>query len=191
MSLQYALLGLLTYSPMNGYKLKKIFDKSINYTWTANLSQIYRELGSLQKKGYVSSSVLEQEDRPDKKIYEITEDGTKAFNEWLMNFPESFPWPKRDEFMLRMFFGASVGKEELVKQLKKFILEKEKFNLEMQDTEKAILQMKKAIDENSSLQATDGNELYWSFITKRAHMSNEVLITWAKECIKELEENMD
>ena len=50
MSLSHAILGLLTYRPLTGYGLKKIFDKSISHVWAASLSQIYRELSALKKK---------------------------------------------------------------------------------------------------------------------------------------------
>ena len=38
--------------------------------------------------------------------------------------------------------------------------------------------------------AMEKDELYWHFITKRAIMTNQVLISWAKECIKELEDSI-
>ena len=190
MSLQYAVLGILTYSPMNGYYLRKIFDKSINYSWTASLSQIYRDLGALEKKGYVSSSIQQQDDRPDKKIYSITEDGIRAFNKWLTEFPETFSSPKRDEFTLRIFFGSKIGNTELVKQFKKFIEERENFKMAMDEGKKAIFEMSKAMKNNSTISSMDKDELYWHFIAKRALMTNEVLISWAKECIKELEDSI-
>lgn len=187
MSLQNAVLGILTYSPMNGYHLKKIFDKSVNYSWTASLSQIYRELGILEKKGQVISSIEKQEDRPDKKIYRITEDGKKSFEDWLINFPESFSTPKRDEFMLRLFFGSKIEKEELIKQFKRFIEERESFREIMKEGKKAIMNMSESIDGDLGNLSLENEELYWYFIGKRAIMTNEVLIKWAKECIEELE----
>lgn len=190
MSLQYAVLGILTYSPMNGYYLGKIFDKSINYSWTASLSQIYRDLGSLEKKGYVSSNIQQQDDRPDKKIYSITEDGIRAFNEWLTDFPETFSSPKRDEFALRIFFGSKLEPTELIKQFKKFIEERENFNTAMDEGKKTISEMNKVIKNNPTIASMEKDELYWHFITKRALMTNQVLISWAKECIKELEDSI-
>ena len=65
MSLKYPLLGLLRSEPMNGYAIKTLFDEAINFVWQANLSQIYRELGIVEKEGLVSSSIEQQSDRPD------------------------------------------------------------------------------------------------------------------------------
>lgn len=187
MSLQNAILGILTFSPMNGYHLRKIFDKSINYAWSASLSQIYRDLGTLEKKGYVSSSIQQQEDRPDKKIYSITKDGEEAFNEWLTNFPDTFSSPKRDEFMLRMFFGSKIGKTELIKQFKRFVEERKNFEKVMSKGKEVIAEMRKTIQNDKIQSQIKQNKLYWHFIAQRALMTNQALIEWAEYCIEELE----
>ena len=57
MSLAYAILGLLTYESLTGYELKQRFDCSINYFWSAHLSQIYRELNVLEKKELVTVKI--------------------------------------------------------------------------------------------------------------------------------------
>ncbi|VBB07548.1 transcription regulator padr n-terminal [Lucifera butyrica] len=190
MSLPFAVLGILTYSPMTGYNLGKIFNKSVNYSWTASLSQIYRELSTLEKKGYVSSNIQQQDDRPDKKIYCITEDGKRAFDAWLTNFPEIFLSPKRDEFALRLFFGSKIGEAELIKQFKRFIEEREKFQHTMQEGKKALTEMLETVKINETGLSIKKDELFWHFIAKRAIMTNQIFIQWAEECIKELEELM-
>jgi DNA-binding PadR family transcriptional regulator len=187
MSLPNAILGILTYAPMTGYNLGKIFSKSINYTWSASLSQIYRELDTLEKKGYVSSNIKLQDDRPDKRVYSITEDGKTAFSKWLMDFPETFTAPKRDDFALRIFFGSKVGNKELIKQFRRFIEERESFKKMMLEGKKIISEMSKAEIKDKTETSIKENELYWYFIAKRAMMTNQVLIQWAEECIKKLE----
>src|SRR5262249_19647956 len=106
MSLQYALLGLLNHSDMTGYDLKKMFDVSIHNFWYASVSQIYRELNALEGKGFLSSIIQPQADRPDKRIYSITEEGKAAFLDWIKNVPREFSREKRDEFSLRIFFAS-------------------------------------------------------------------------------------
>lgn len=184
MSLSNAILGLLTYGPMTGYDLKKIFDKSISQVWAASLSQIYRELSTLEKKGYVSSSIQKQEDRPDKKIYKITEQGKNVFLRWLSDFPEKLSFPKRDEFMLRIFFGSRLEKNQLINEFKRFILQK-KQHLE---TLKEIENNFDVCSSEFSVESAKKEELFWRFTIKRGQMTLEVLIKWAEECIKELEE---
>lgn len=184
MSLPNAVLGILTYAPMTGYNLGKIFNKSVNHSWTASLSQIYRELSSLEKKGYVSSKIEQQDDKPDKKIYCITDDGKKAFDEWLTKFPEEFSPPKRDEFALRLFFGSKIGVPELIRQLKGFIEERKNFKQLMAENKKTIMEM---IKNDETALSIKKDELYWSLIAKRGLMVNQVSIQWAEECIKDLE----
>jgi PadR family transcriptional regulator, regulatory protein AphA len=182
MTLQFAILGLLTYAPMNGYFLKKLFDSSVNYFWAASLSQIYRELAALEKKGFVTASILQQDDRPDKKIYTITVAGEKAFNEWLVNFPDVAVGPRRDEFSLRIFFGSKLGNAELKKQFVRFVEERENFKKIMTENKKLINEIAKQLGTPAP-----AKEMSMRFIAKRALMTNQVLIEWAQECIQELD----
>lgn len=181
MSLQYAILGLLNYDSMTGYDIKKMFDESINNFWAASISQIYRELGTLEGKGYLTSVIQQQNDRPDKKIYSITDSGKAEFKSWIANFPEKLSKEKRDEFSLRIFFGSNLSKEELIKQFQHFIDEKQRsldeVNCLYKISEQYVLKMK----------LFNNEEIYWRFILRRAHMTLETLISWAKECIEELE----
>src|SRR5437588_126747 len=83
MSLKHALLGFLNYGPMTGYELKKFFDTSVAHFWNAELSQIYPSLKQLESEGLVEMQVDVQEDRPNRKVYSITEDGRNELVEWL------------------------------------------------------------------------------------------------------------
>jgi PadR family transcriptional regulator, regulatory protein AphA len=183
MTLQFAILGLLTYAPMNGYNLRKIFDSSVNYFWSARLSQIYRELAALEKKGYVLSSIQLQDDRPDKKIYSITAAGERAFMDWLVNFPEVSLPPKRDEFTLRIFFGSKLEKTELRRQFEQFVEERENFKRIMTENKKLINEVADTL--KMPLQTS---AMSMRFIARRAQMTNQVLVEWARECIKEIDE---
>ena len=191
MSLSHAILGLLNYGPMTGYNLKKIFDKSISQVWAASLSQIYRELSALEKKGYVSSSIQKQEDKPDKKIYKITQQGKNVFLQWLSDFPENLSFPKRDEFMLRIFFGSRLEKEELIKQFRRFISQKKEYLETLTEIEQNLPEIEqnfKKYADNFKLESAEKEGLFWHFTIKRAIMSIKVLIKWAEECIEELED---
>ncbi|MCC7557778.1 MAG: PadR family transcriptional regulator [Methanobacteriaceae archaeon] len=184
MSLSYAMLGILTYSPMTGYNLKKVFDTSISQVWAASLSQIYRELSDLENKGYVSSNIQKQEDRPDKRIYNITREGRDAFLEWLKDFPEKISSVKRDAFMLRIFFGSNLEKKELLKQLQRFISQKNDHLNKLNEIEKNF----SICSSEFSVESPKKEELFWHFTIKRGKMTLKTLIKWAEECIKELEE---
>lgn len=182
MSLRYGILGLINRSPLTGYNLKKLFDKTLNNVWTASLSQIYRELTFLEKDGLVTSEVQEQDERPDRKVYTITEAGKQTFQAWLMKSPEAFVSPKRDEFMLRMFFGAGMGAGHVKEQLELFAMDRKQAAEEL---EKDVLRFKMAADFTISAE----EKKYVRFILKRVLMTNRLLINWAEECIRDLEDS--
>ncbi|MEN6553831.1 MAG: PadR family transcriptional regulator [Methanobacterium sp.] len=182
MSLSNAILGLLTYRPLTGYGLKKIFDKSISHVWAASLSQIYRELSALEKKGYVQSTIKKQEDRPDKKIYNITEEGKNAFQEWLKDFSGTFSSTKRDEFMLKIFFGSKLEKEQLITEFNQFILQKKEYLKSLKEIEKNFGRYRHEF----TVDIPEKEEIFWNFTIKRGIMNLETAIKWAEECIGEL-----
>ena len=190
MSLQFGILGLLQYTPMTGYHLKKTFDKSVNHIWTASLSQIYRELGSLEKNGMVSSSIEQQDDRPDKKIYSITETGKEAFQEWLTGFSDKFISPKRDEFMLKIFFGAQMGKKEMKILFQRFIADREAAVKEITEEKKAMADREK-LKNIGQIKLSEEDRMCMRFVMKRAVMTNELMIQWAEDCIEELNEKIE
>ena len=114
MSLDYAILGFLNYHPYSGYDLKKMLDMSVRHFWTADQSQIYRTLARLLEQGYLQMEKLEQDERPDKKIYHITPAGQTALKDWLagpppLNGTHSGP-------MVQVFFMAELSDEEILRQ---------------------------------------------------------------------------
>ncbi len=186
MSLKYGILGLLHQSPMTGYNLKKLFDKTLNNVWTASLSQIYRELGVLQKDGYVLSHMEEQDDRPDKRVYRISEEGTQAFRAWLSCMPDTFLSPKRDEFTLKLFFGSVMGKEEVKRQMEAFLADRLRA---MHSLDEDIGRMHELYTAYRGQDAMDGEEeRYIRFIVDRAQRTNRLLVRWAQDCIDNLGE---
>ena len=180
MSLQHAILGLLSYQSMTGYNLKKMFDESISNFWAASLSQIYRELGALENRGLLTSVIERQNDRPDKRIYSITETGKAAFKEWITNFPQKLSKESSDEFTLRIFFGSNLSKEELIMQFRNFIKEKQDYMEKI----RGLYQMSEKYVEEMEL--FNGEEIYWKFVLRRAYLSIEMLTQWANECLDEL-----
>jgi len=118
MSLDHAILGFLNYCPLSGYDLKKVFDISIRHFWAADQSQIYRTLSRLTEKEWTSVDIVEQESRPDRKVYSITFAGREELLRWLnspmpLESPHSAPLVKvffsglqNDEHNLEYFRAA-------------------------------------------------------------------------------------
>ena len=49
--LKHGILGLLNYGDKTGYEIMRVFRDSLNHFWTAQTSQIYREVFEQQTKG--------------------------------------------------------------------------------------------------------------------------------------------
>lgn len=100
-TLGYALLSLLARRKGSGYDLAQRMQRPIGFFWKAHRSQIYPELERLAAGGLVTHERVEQQDRPDKKVYTITEAGRAALHVWITSAPE--PAPPRDELVLRAY----------------------------------------------------------------------------------------
>jgi len=117
MSLEYAILGFLNYTPLTGYDLKKAFDASVRHFWHADQSQIYRTLARLAERGWVEVEVIQQEARPPRKVYHITEAGREALRRWLR---EPLPLEEtRLPWLVQLFFAGQLSDEEVVALLER------------------------------------------------------------------------
>jgi DNA-binding PadR family transcriptional regulator len=112
-TLGYAILGLLSREDLSGYDLTRRMAGRVGYFWSARHSQIYPELARLEEGGYVTHSVVEQRERPNKKVYEITAEGLDALKEWAIQPP--VPRPTRDELTLKTYSVWLANKEKAVR----------------------------------------------------------------------------
>lgn len=87
MSIEYAILGLLDWKPMSGYDIKKVFSEPTTLYWSDNNHLIYRTLIKLNEEDLVSYEIHQQEERPPRKVYTITEKGQAALQNWLLSEP--------------------------------------------------------------------------------------------------------
>lgn len=112
MSLEHAILGFLNYKPFSGYDLKKAFDTSVQHFWPADQSQIYRTLARLADQGWAEAEVIQQEDRPNRKVYTITETGRAELRRWLT---EPLPAHKeRHTSLIQVFFSGQLSDAEIL-----------------------------------------------------------------------------
>ena len=77
--LKHGILGLLNYGEMTGYEIMHVFRDSLSHFWTAQTSQIYRELQTLKNKGWVIDRCVPQTGKPDKKFFLLRKVGKKNF----------------------------------------------------------------------------------------------------------------
>ena len=114
MSLHYAILGILNVMPMTGYDLKhQAFDATVRHFWPADQSQIYRTLNKLADDELVTVTVEAQDERPDRKVYAITQAGQAALTEWLKS-DQAVP-TLRDPLLVQLFFGQELPRADLLR----------------------------------------------------------------------------
>jgi len=112
MSLDHALLGFLNYHAYTGYDLKKIFDTSVRHFWPADQSQIYRTLARLTEQGFAEMEKIPQENRPERKVYHITDAGRLELLKFLSG-PPPFDEP-RSAPLIQVFFAGQLSDEEVL-----------------------------------------------------------------------------
>ena len=111
MPLSHAILGFLDYQPMTGYDLKKYFDQSVAHFWSATQSHIYKALENLETDGMVESEIIQQEGKPNRKQYKITEAGRAELRRWV-----STPLPveaHREAWLIQVFFAHQLDNQEI------------------------------------------------------------------------------
>ena len=117
MALLHAILATLLGGPASGYGLAKRFDRSVGYFWNATHQQIYRELAALEAAGHVHSEIVEQADRPAKKLYTLTPSGRRHLAAWIAQPTE--PGPLREDLLVKVRAGALVDTATIVEQLRR------------------------------------------------------------------------
>ena len=73
------LLGLLTGQRMHGYQLNEKVEHSLGFYTKLKKSTAYYTLEKLEKEGYVRHDVEREGNRPERRVYEITEEGRSQF----------------------------------------------------------------------------------------------------------------
>lgn len=107
MAIRHAILGLLHYRAMHGYRIKTQIEQYFGHVWSINFGQIYPNLKSLLNEGLIDMAEENQAGMrgPSRKLYSITEKGKKAFSDWIRKPPEK-SMILRDPFLMRfVFFG--------------------------------------------------------------------------------------
>lgn len=177
MSLEYAILGFLTYGPSTGYDLKRAFDSTVWHFWTADQSQIYRTLNRLGTQGYLRHELVEQEERPDRKIYSLTDAGREEFLRWLAT-PHA-PDEVREGSLIQMFFAAHLANEEIVRlaQLQAG---------QMRERLQTLEALKPLLEEHAAQIGTRRDAFFWELTLERGIAMTRAALRWIESVIRRL-----
>lgn len=112
-TLRYILLGLLSKKKMSGYDLRQSFQNEIGEFWQAQHSQIYPELAKMEASGLITHAIKISGEKLEKKIYQLTSEGTSVLQEWIHTETDELP-VNRDEFVLKLFFISDIHDPALI-----------------------------------------------------------------------------
>jgi DNA-binding PadR family transcriptional regulator len=180
MSIDFAILGFLNYHPYSGYDLKKVFDTSVAHFWSADQSQIYRTLNRLTNQGFVNMQKIEQDDRPDRKVYHITENGRKALIDWLAGPP---PYSGMHSGpMVQVFFMGQLPDQEILRQF-------EGYAAIMRMVLAQYDQVPEKVEEVYSNNQSPRERFFWLLTLDNGLRNMHANLAWAETAIQRIKNN--
>ncbi len=186
----YGILGLLAFwGPLSGYDIKRLFDHTLSAMWAAAQSQIYKELRRMKALGWVDMQREEQESRPDRKVYSITESGHSALRQWLAQPPDTFQL--RDELLLKVLFGTFAAPGDLAQNIRASIANHEMRLLAYRQNALSLpMRGESSLRENKrpNPYVMKGEEdPYFRLIVRFAIDFEKMYIQWLYEALEEIE----
>ena len=100
MALRNAVMAALLEGEASGYDLAKEFDASMANFWMSTPQQLYRELERMEGEGLIRARLVEQERRPNKRVFSLTEAGRRALHAFTAEPPR--PTAIRDELLVKV-----------------------------------------------------------------------------------------
>lgn len=91
-----------------------------------------RRAVALETNGYIVGTHIEQDNRPDKRRYELTPAGSEALDSWLKT-NGSAPDRTRSGFLAKFFFAQAMTWDQRLRLLKEYRAEVESYRLELQE----------------------------------------------------------
>ncbi|OMD33398.1 MULTISPECIES: PadR family transcriptional regulator [Paenibacillus] len=175
-----AILGILTIGPHTGYDIKQHMEQSTQYFWKENYGQIYPGLAELLKNKDVAVRVQRQDGKPDKKIYSITEQGKQLLNNWLSQPMEHMVMLKKNELLLKVFFGSNTSADIIIGHI-----------LDHKKKLEEALQIFLGLEEWLLKQETDDpNIKYWLITNDYGKRQFSSLIHWCDDSISLLNKSI-
>ena len=100
--------------PLHGYELKAGFEELA--PTDLNIGQVYTTLDRLSRDQFVTYEVVNQAERPDKKVYALTDVGRKELREWLAT-PSAMDLNLRNETFLKLMLARRLRGADPIKVL--------------------------------------------------------------------------
>jgi DNA-binding PadR family transcriptional regulator len=89
---------------LHGYELKAAYEEELVPLTQLNYGQVYATLERLASDGLVEHETVSQSERPDKKVYVLTEKGRRQLLEWVAQ-PATIDLDLRNETFLKLMLA--------------------------------------------------------------------------------------
>lgn len=175
--LKHGILGLLNYHQLTGYEIMTVFRDSLHFFWNAQTSQIYRELQTLETKGWVSKIPVPQRSKPDKNIYNITQEGHRELLRWLSDGEPSLK--SRSRIPMKVFFLGERSREDNIRYFEGL---KEYCGIFLHSLDAAGEHVK----EYRAFLDDPEKAVYWEMTIDYGRRNMQMYIDWAQSCIVRL-----
>src|SRR5260370_3910082 len=83
MALQEAMAAMLVAGPSQGYQLMATLEAELGALWETRASRVYLTLARMEREGVVSSKRGHQDNRPDRRLLQLTPKGRSVGERWL------------------------------------------------------------------------------------------------------------
>ena len=160
------LLGLLLSHGMHGYQLNEVLQQNPGTPIALKKSNAYKLLNDMEKDGWVTHIQEQEGNRPQRRVYSVTEEGEKEFYRFLRENLSTYPTPE---------FPSVVGLDFL-------------YMLPAEEAVSLLEKRRQAVDEK--FQQLDGISLE----IRQSHLATEYLhkyyakeIEWLTEIISRLQ----
>ncbi len=175
--LKHGILGLLNYHPMTGYEIMIVFRDSLCFFWNAQTSQIYRELQTLETKGWVGKVSVPQQGKPDKNIYTITSEGHDELLRWLSDGGPELS--SRSGILMKVFFLGERSPEENIRYFEELRQRCAALLQSLDMAQEHVGQYRNLIDDH-------GRAAYWEMTIDFGRRNMRMYMDWAQNCIDRL-----
>ncbi|WP_077100451.1 PadR family transcriptional regulator [Mycobacterium terramassiliense] len=176
MSLRDAVLAALLDGEASGYDLAKRFDASVANFWMATPQQLYRELDRLAEQGLIRARVVQQERRPNKRMFALTASGHDAIREFTARAPK--PSVIRDDLAVKLL-ASDAGDARAVRDFMAERLQKARTKLQRYERMRARM-----LDGRGEQEYLAHNERVGPYLTLLRGISfEEENVRWAERAL--------
>lgn len=170
MALAHTILSILAHQAATGYDISKKFSQTYGLIWQATHQQVYRELNLLEKQGLISFSLHFQQGKPDRKEYQLTEEGEQQLKKWLLESTLTHGI-LRDEFMSRILAALKCHPKMAFSAVQK----------REQDHRQSIYKMQQLLQELLHLPHKTHYDELMILLLKRSIRHEQVSLQWLEE----------